>query len=119
MPAEPLNATTRSTAELALTPSTLGPPSQVGRRLTIGWATAVAMWAIAYVTFMGPGFAVGEVLVAAMGACLVLGGFVAGRGRPGGIRDGLIAGLVVACVNLLLVGSLFGSKDHVDPKHAF
>lgn len=104
------------THDHGLTSSALGSPSHVGRRLTIGWATAVAMWALAYVTFMGPGFAVGEVLVAAMGACLVLGGFVAGR--TGGVRDGLIVGLVTACVNLLLVGSIFGSKDAIDPKRA-
>lgn len=97
----------------------LPPGSCRGRLLTIGWATSVALWAVAYVAMMKPGLAVGELLVAVMCAVLFGAGIFAARTthadgtRGGGLASGLTVGAVSAAVNLLLVGSLFGSKDSV------
>jgi len=91
-------------------------PSSSGRLLTIGWAASVAMWAIAYVTMMGPGLAVGELLVALMALALGFAGYIAARtgGGRSSLAQGVRVGLISAAVNLLLVGSLFGAKDSID-----
>lgn len=87
-----------------------------GRLLTIGWATSVAMWAVAYVTMMGPGLALGEILVAVMLATVVTGGAIAAR--YGGMRDAVVVGSISAGVNMLLIGSLFGGGDSIEPREA-
>lgn len=88
-------------------------PSGRGRLLTIGWAASVAMWAIAYVTMMGPGLAIGEILVGLMAVALGLAGFIAARSGGGrsAVAEGVRVGLISAAVNLLLVGSLFGNES--------
>lgn len=98
------------------------PPNRAsaGRGLALGWAAAVAMWAIAYVALMRPGFLIGEALFALMLLCPALTGFVAGRdealqapvpaaSRLRGFRivlAGAKVGLVTSLVNLLIIGSL-------------
>lgn len=75
--------------------------------LAIGWATAVAMWAVGYFCMMGPGLVVGEVLAVLELAIIVFGGFLAAR-YTGAPRSGVVVGTVSAVANLLVVGSLFG-----------
>ena len=86
---------------------------RTGLHLALGFATAVAMWAIAYVSLMSPGLVAGEILFGLLFVAVIGGGVVAGRLRAsGGLGAGISAGvavaLVCATVNLLLVGSLFG-----------
>jgi len=95
-----------------------------GRLLSIGWGASVAMWAIAYVAMMRPGFAVSELLVLLMCAALFVAGWLGARTSHGagggwvGLKSGLAVGAISAAVNLLLVGSLFGSKDAIDAGEA-
>jgi cytochrome c oxidase assembly protein subunit 15 len=84
-----------------------------GRTLAVGFATAVAMWVVAYVAMMHPGMIVGEALFAITLGCLLVGGMAVGRSRcpdEAGIAAGLKAGAVTGAVNLLLIGSLAGGK---------
>ncbi|MCA9286311.1 MAG: COX15/CtaA family protein [Phycisphaerales bacterium] len=83
-----------------------------GRIAALGFGTAVAMWAVAYVAFMGPGLIAGELLFGVMLIALFAGGFLAGRTGTG--TDGFRVGAVAAAVNMLLVGSLFGGKDAIE-----
>ncbi|MSR70018.1 MAG: hypothetical protein EXS17_06715 [Phycisphaerales bacterium] len=90
------------------------PIDRRGLHLALAFATSVFMWAIGYVAMMRPGVVAGEVLFALMFVALILGGFVAGRlsvsSSPGaGFRAGALVGVLSATVNLLIVGSLFGS----------
>ena len=96
--------------------NTLTRDNEIDRRglpLAIGFATTVAMWAIAYVAMMRPGILAGEILFGKMLLAVIAGGFIAGRlndrvGRVFGVRAGVQVGLICATVNLLIVGSLFG-----------
>ncbi len=84
-----------------------------GRTLAIGFATTVAMWAVAYVSMMKPGLVMGEVLFGVTLACLLAGGFIAGRNTSPHERPwlaGLKVGIVSASLNLLLIGSLLGGE---------
>lgn len=84
----------------------------------------MAMWAVAYVAMMRPGFAFGELLVVVMCGALFAGGWFGARtgqgphGGRAGLRAGAAVGAISAFVNLLLVGSLFGGKDAIDPGEA-
>ncbi|MGA1391874.1 MAG: COX15/CtaA family protein [Phycisphaerales bacterium] len=83
--------------------------------LALGFAGTVAMWAVGYVCMTAPGLVVGEFLFALTIAALLGVAILAGRLHPigfaptAGWRRGLRVGLVSATVNLLIVGSLFGS----------
>ena len=83
--------------------------------LALGFAATVAMWAIGYLCMTAPGLVVGEILFAATIAALLVVAAVAGRLHPAGLapisplRRGVRVGVVSASVNLLIVGSLFGS----------
>jgi len=76
----------------------------VGPALTFGFAGAIAMWSVGYVLRL-PGDIVPAPAIASVlllihaGACLL-----AGRAR--GVAGGVLAGLVLAVVNLLVLGSL-------------
>ncbi len=79
--------------------------------LALGLASTVAMWTLAYVALLQPGFLAGELLFAGMVLCLVLGGARAARLRaaaqPGTAAThahGLRVGLVSATVNLMVLG---------------
>ncbi|MAH64936.1 MAG: hypothetical protein CMJ27_00865 [Phycisphaerae bacterium] len=76
----------------------------------LGFATTTVMWALGYIAFMQPGFALGELVFAAELLVLALGGVAAGR-ILGTIRAGVMTGVVSAIVNLLVIGSLFGGGD--------
>lgn len=88
-----------------------------GWTLAIGFGVTVAMWAVAYISFMQPGLVVGEALFALILACLVAGGVVAGRNLLAGesaIAAGAKIGALSALLNMLLVGSLLGGDTHAD-----
>ncbi|MFO0783302.1 MAG: COX15/CtaA family protein [Phycisphaerales bacterium] len=79
--------------------------------LALGLASTVAMWTLAYVALLQPGFLAGELLFAGMVLCLVLGGARAARlraaaqpGSPATHAHGLRVGLVSATVNLMVLG---------------
>src|SRR5688572_6565294 len=91
---------------------TSGSPAP-GRTLAIGFATTVAMWAIAYLAMMKPGLVIGEALFIVTLGCIFLGGAIAGRhtfaGESGWLA-GLKVGLTVGFLNFLLIGSLAGGN---------
>ncbi|MFM8640201.1 MAG: COX15/CtaA family protein, partial [Planctomycetota bacterium] len=78
--------------------------------LAIGFATTVAMWTLSFIAMLQPGQAVGEVLFAGAVACVLAGGFVAGRMAPGA-ANGLSVGLVSATVNLLVIGAFLRDEQ--------
>lgn len=86
-------------------------PRQPWSVLAFGLCTTIAMWAVAYVALMQPGVLVGEALFGSMLACVFGGGFLAGRATGGGWGTGTRVGLIAAGFNLLMVGSLIGSKS--------
>jgi len=78
--------------------------------LAIGFATTVAMWTLSFIAMLQPGQAAGEVLFAGAVACVLAGGFVAGRMAPGA-ANGLSVGLVSATVNLLVIGAFLRDEQ--------
>lgn len=82
-----------------------------GDLLTIGFGTSVAMWAVGYVMRNPEISAPGWLLAAALFACVLLGGFLAGRLTEGGWRAGALSGIIVAVLNLLVVGGTLGGEE--------
>jgi cytochrome c oxidase assembly protein subunit 15 len=79
--------------------------------LALGFATTVAMWGVGYVGRL-PGFTMpSPVLLVLFLACLMAGGWVAGRYADHGMRSGMLAGLVAGLLNLLILGSLLGDPS--------
>jgi len=76
--------------------------------LALGLGTSVAMWFLGYLSRMPPAVVPGWLLGAGLLACMLGGGFLAGRLSTRGWRAGLAAGLLSAAVNLLILGSLLG-----------
>ena len=76
--------------------------------LALGLGTSVAMWFLGYLSRMPPALVPGWLLGAGLLACMLGGGFLAGRLSTHGWRAGLAAGLLSAAVNLLILGSLLG-----------
>lgn len=78
---------------------------------TMGFATAVAMWAVGYFArLFGPAVPA-PALFALMVGCLVCGGFAAGRWTTRGASGLALSGIIVGLVNLLIVGSLVSRED--------
>ena len=79
--------------------------------LTVGFGTAVAMWAIGYISRIPPVLIPSPVVGVLFVGILAAGGYIAakttGRGASGGARAGAITGLV----NLLVLGSLISGED--------
>ena len=73
--------------------------------LAIGFGTTVAMWAVGYVGHMPLTDVPPVVFVTLMLACLVAGGWVVGSKTRRGIAGGLGLGLIVALLNLMILGS--------------
>ncbi len=96
-----------------VTPPSTTRPAGPGAVVTLGFAAAVAMWAIGYVCMMRPGLILGEVLFVLMGGALVAAGFLGGRLAGHGWKQGLGVGAVASTINLLLVGALI-----TDPRFA-
>ncbi len=85
--------------------------------LTIGFATAIPMWAVGFITHL-PGInadpaVIGVLLLATLGAGL---GF-AGRGQPIGraARRGLAAGIVTGLINMLVLGAALTEDTAAPP----
>ena len=86
------------------------PRRTVGDILTVGFGTAVAMWAAGYVCRL-PTLQVPAPVVAVLALlCLVVGGVFAGRYSPRGWPAGGYAGLVTSVLNLLVLGSFLGQE---------
>jgi cytochrome c oxidase assembly protein subunit 15 len=74
--------------------------------LAIGFGTTVAMWAVGYVGHMPLTDVSPAVFVSLMLAFVLAGGWGVGRRTTRGIRGGIGVGLIVALLNLLILGSL-------------
>ena len=74
--------------------------------LAIGFGTTVAMWAVGYVGHMPLTDVPPLVFVSLMLVCLVAGGWIVGRKTRRGVGGGLGLGLIVALLNLLILGSV-------------
>jgi len=74
--------------------------------LAIGFGTTVAMWAVGYVGHMPLADVPPVVFVSLMLVCLLTGGCIVGRKTGRGAAGGLWLGLIVALLNLLILGSV-------------
>jgi cytochrome c oxidase assembly protein subunit 15 len=73
--------------------------------LAIGFGTTVAMWAVGYVGHMPLTDVSPAVFISLMLGCVLAGGWVVGRKTQRGVRGGIGVGLIVALLNLLILGS--------------
>jgi cytochrome c oxidase assembly protein subunit 15 len=88
-----------------------GRGENVAELLVFGFGTSVAMWFAGYLGRL-PGVSVPSVLLGvALLACLVAGGFAAGRFGSRGASGAVKAGLVTGAINLLVLGSLLSDSD--------
>jgi len=78
------------------------PPGSV---LTVGFGSAVAMWAVGYLSRLPAVQLPSPVLLALVLACLGGGGWALGRYANLGWRHGAAAGLCTGLINLLVLGS--------------
>lgn len=85
--------------------------------LATGFGTAAAMWGVGYICRIPPAIVPSWLLLVLLMACVVAGGFVAGRRTRDGWRAGLWTGIVAAGLNLLVLGSLLsgGEPNRVVP----
>jgi cytochrome c oxidase assembly protein subunit 15 len=79
--------------------------------LAVAFGTTVAMWAVGYVGHMPLTDVSPLVFVSLMLLCLVAGGWIVGRKTPRGVRGGLGLGLIVALLNLLVLGSTLAEPN--------
>lgn len=86
-----------------------------GDLLAIGFGTTVAMWAVGYVGHMPLTGVPPVVFVSLMLACVVGGGWIAGHNTTRGIGGGIGVGLIVAALNLLILGSILSKPDAAQP----
>ena len=73
--------------------------------LAIGFGTTVAMWVVGYIGRMPGAVWPSWLLAAALLAILLAGGFITGRSTARGWPGGLVVGIIVAFLNLLVVGA--------------
>jgi cytochrome c oxidase assembly protein subunit 15 len=91
----------------------------LGDILTLGFASAAAMWTLGFLCRLpvgggsGPGRVVVPpvVLLPLMLLCVVKGGAFAGRWTPRGVTGGLLVGLLAGALSLLLVAGALHSGD--------
>ena len=76
--------------------------------LALGFGTAVAMWEVGYVGRLPFVQAPGALLFVLFVACLLAGGFLAGRLHPRAELAGAQAGGLAALIDLLVLGSVLG-----------
>ena len=79
--------------------------------LAIGFGTTVAMWAVGYVGHMPLTDVPPAVFASLMLGCVLAGGWVVGRRTLRGVRGGIGVGLIVALLNLLILGSLLTAPN--------
>ncbi|MCX5640192.1 MAG: COX15/CtaA family protein [Planctomycetota bacterium] len=82
--------------------------------LAIGFVVTVAMWTLSYVALLQPGFVAGEALFVGALACVLFGGFMAGRFAPGQ-ASGLSVGLVSATINMMVLGAFLRDEQGGSP----
>lgn len=82
-----------------------------GAVLTIAFGTTTAMWAVGYLTHL-PGLRIASsVVFAAMFACMLMGGVLAGMFAQRPLRTGLLSGLGLGILNLMILGSLLAQDS--------
>lgn len=91
-------------------PTTTSARLGAGDLLAISFGTSVTMWLIGYVSRVLPGAVPSWLVAVLLLACLVAGGFAAGRCTDRGAGGGALAGLVTSLVNLMVLGSLVGGS---------
>ena len=79
--------------------------------LAIGFGTTVAMWTVGYVGHMPLTDVPPLVFVSLMLVCLVAGGWTVGRKTARSVPGGLGLGLIVALLNLLILGSTLAEPN--------
>ena len=79
--------------------------------LAIGFGTTVAMWAVGYVGNMPLTDVPPVIFVSLMLACVVAGGWIVGRKTARGVGGGIGVGLIVALLNLLILGSFLSTPN--------
>ena len=94
-----------------LTTQTADDLDQRGAILTVGFGTAVAMWAVGYVTHLPELAAPRPLTLLLLLVAMLGGGVVVGRFTRFGVGGGVRAGLLTAAVNLLILGSLLGGDS--------
>lgn len=77
----------------------------------LAFATAVSMWAVAYVFRLPAVMAPSWLLLAGMLGVIAVWGWIIGRRAAGGWRAGATVGAAAAVINLLILGSLLSSAD--------
>lgn len=92
-------------------PEIANPSTGISDLLAISFGTTVAMWAVGYVGHMPLTDISPAVFVSLMLVCLVIGGGVAGRYTPRGVRGGMWVGLISALLNLLILGSILARPN--------
>ena len=73
---------------------------------TFGFGTTLAMWSVGYVSRLPPAWISNRILFVLLLACVLGGGFLAGRHSPRGRLAGFYSGLVAGALNLLILGGL-------------
>ena len=81
-------------------------PAGISDILAVAFSTTVAMWAVGYVGYMPLTNVRPAIFLTLMLACLIVGGWVAGRYSRRGALGGAWIGLMTAALNLLVLGSL-------------
>jgi cytochrome c oxidase assembly protein subunit 15 len=74
--------------------------------ISVGFGTTVAMWAVGYICRLPLVNAPAPLLLALMLVCLLGGGVMIGRDTRSGWRGGAVVGLIVALLNMLILGSM-------------
>lgn len=82
-----------------------------GSILALGFGTTVAMWIAGYVLRLPGVHAPGAFVAAVMLALMLAGGYAVGRLTSGGVRRGVLTGLLVAVLNMLILGSLLSGEQ--------
>ncbi len=81
-----------------------------GSLLTVGFGTTVAMWSMGYLGRLPAVLLPSPVLLLLLLACVLGGGFVAGRHLGANPRAVAAAGTITGALNLLVLGSFLGGN---------
>lgn len=90
--------------------NSIAPIPRGARALVLGFATALVLWAAAFVCRVPPIQVSSAVLGAILVFILFAGGMASARLRRASIGDGARLGLVASAVNLLLLGSILSDR---------
>ena len=79
--------------------------------LATGFGTTVAMWGIGYLCRIPPAIVPSWLLLFFLLACILGGGFFAGRIPGAGWRGGLWTGIISSALNLIVLGGLLAGNQ--------